>query len=260
MLSITFNIDKVLQDLDDVGKKQAPFALALALNRTAEERQALMRERIVSSLSIRQPAAIRLFEQSVRFARADRADKNKGKFAATVRIIGRDTPAQQEGFRRFGQMILRHDEGGKRIAGQQIRVGRDSFPAFYIPARPRTQMERKDYPGNIGAAARRDPKGKLYHAKSKRKTRMMKGASVRGESYYTVKLPSGRGIIFKRFQFGNEMSKSQPIWWLRPSITLKPRLQLDRTFYDGLDAQLQANWDGFLTHALRTAWIQRTKR
>ncbi len=253
MLTISLNLDEFTRSLDDLSRRQLPYALALALNRTAEERQHAMRERIVTALTVRHPSAANLFRQSVRFAREDRADIKKAKYSAEVKVIGRDTPAERAQYRRFGAMILRHEEGGRRTAQTMVRVGNRGMPAFYLPAN-RDTVRRADYPRNIGAVARKEVDGRSIFAKSKRRTRKVKGDHVRGVSYYTVPLgPDGRGVIFKRWQFGNQMSKSQPVWWLKPTVNLRPQLNLAETFYRGAAEQLRANLVGFLGHAISTA-------
>jgi hypothetical protein len=254
MFRVTWDSRAIEKDLSNYAKQQT-FALQLALNRTQEERQVAVQDHVTTNLTIRANNTRNQFRRAVRFAREDRADRNKGKLDATLRIIGGNTSATTELFRRLGGMILRQDQGGTQTSTQLYRTQRNELTpgGFVLPApglRTATKgVPRKRYPVNIGLTTRRAIEGGNEFATQYKGGKKKRGGFKKGTQFYFVKENVG---IFVRQQVG-KASEYDAVWFFRTRINLPKRLDLDGTFQRGLSEQLLANYEGFLAFALRTA-------
>jgi hypothetical protein len=237
-------------------QKQHEFALDLAKNRTAEERQVALQQHITSNLTIRQAGARTQFRRAVRFGREDRADRRRGQRAATLRVLGATTAATTDLFRRFGSMILRQDDGGVSTSRALYRTQNNQFTpgGFIIPA-PGLRTSTRGvplslYPAAIGLSSRSlkyedsDDLARQYKGGKKKR-----GGFRKGTRYFFVKEGVG---IFQRQQLGKQ-SEYDAVWFFRTRITLPKRLDLAGTFQQGLAEQLRANYAGFYAFAQRTA-------
>lgn len=255
MLTIAFNTDAVVKDLTTVQQKQIPFAMQLTLNRTQEERQKLLQDRITSQLTIRVPSTRAGFRKVIQFGRADRADRKAGKTSATLRVLGGNAKAEAPLLQRLSTMVLRQDEGGSRTSSELYRTTANTFTpgGFIIPAPglrgPSKPMARKLYPSNLGLTARQAISGGTEFAKSYKGGKKKRGGFKKNTAFYFVKPGVG---IFVRQQLGAR-SEYDAVWFFRQRVTLPKRLRLEETFADGLSERLQANFNGFLLYALRTA-------
>lgn len=236
-------------------QKQHEFALDLAKNRTAEERQVALQQHITSNLTIRQAGARTQFRRAVRFGREDRADRRRGQRAATLRVLGATTAATTDLFRRFGSMILRQDDGGVSTSSALYRAQNNQFTVggFAIPAPGlRTASKgvpRSLYPAAIGLTARSAISGGDEFARQYKGGQKKRGGFRKGTRYFFVKEGVG---IFQRQQLGKQ-SEYDAVWFFRTRITLPKRLDLAGTFQQGLAEQLRANYAGFYAFAQRTA-------
>lgn len=256
MITIQFNTDQVISTLTDVQKKHVPFAVQLTLNRTAEDRQRRMQDRISTQLTIRSGSTKEQFRRVVRFARQDRADRKAGQTAATLRILGSDTAATAPLFQRLGALVLRHEEGGSRTSSALYRTPANTFTpgGFIIPApglrSANKAMPRKLYPSAIGLSTRQAIAGGTAFASTYKGGKKKRGKGFKkGTKFYFVKPGVG---IFVREQVGAR-SEYDAVWFFTPRITLPKRLRLEETFVDGLAEQLHTNFNGLLLYALRTA-------
>lgn len=254
MFAVRFDDRPVLKAIDNE-RKQMPFAWALALNRTQEERQRAMRDHVDSTLTIRNARARAFFAQAIRFAREDRADVRQNRLSATIRILGRDTAAQTDVFRRFGGMLLRHDDGGSASSSALYRSQRNEFVVggFAIPAPglrgPNKQVPQRLYPKALGLSTRSAISGGDEFALQYKGGKKKRGGFRKGTRYYFVKEGVG---IFVRQQIGVE-SEYDAVWFFRTKITIPKRLDFDGVHQAGLAEQLRANYVGFYNFALRTA-------
>ena len=256
MFRVTWDDKKLLRELTNQ-QRQHQIAMQLALNRTQEERQRDVQEHIDTTLTIRSASARALFKRVVRFARDDRADRNANRMTATIRIIGGDTKATTDVFRRFGAMVLRQDDGGTATSSALYRTQRRTFSAegFILPApglRTATRgVSRRLYPAAIGLSARSirredsDDPARQYKGGAKKRGRGFR----KGTKYYFVKEGVG---IFVREQIGKH-SEYDAVWFFRRQINLPKRLNLAGVAQDGIEAQLRANYLGFYDFAMRTA-------
>jgi hypothetical protein len=254
MFRVDWDSRAIERDITDYAK-QVRFALPLALNRTQEERQKGLQDHISTRLTIRTANTRNQFRRAVRFAREDRADRNAGRFVATVRILGGDTTANADLFRRLGGMILRQDQGGTATSSQLYRSQRQQLTVggFALPAPGlRTSSKgvpRKLYPVNIGLTTRAAIAGGNEFATQYKGGKKKRGGFKKNTQYYFVKENVG---IFVRQQIGKQ-SEYDAVWFFRTRISLPKRLDLEGTYQNGLADQLAANFDGFLSFAMRTA-------
>lgn len=238
-------------------QKQLLFAMELALNRTQEDKQRVMGGHVVTTLTVRNGVARREFPKVIRFARDDRADRKKGRMTASLRVLGKDTKATAPLYERFAAIVLRHDDGGDQTSSRLYRAQNKQFTVggFAIPAPGLRTASRGVsqalYPDNLGLGARSlryedsdDPARQYKGGKKKRGKGFRKGTR-----YYFVKEGVG---IFVRQQVGDQ-SEYDAVWFFDQRINLPKRIRLEATHQRGLAEDLQANYQGFLAFALRTA-------
>ena len=254
MFRVRFDTRALLKDLTNQ-QKQHTFAFDLAKNRTLEERQRMLQDHIEQRLTIRVRQARRFFRQAVRFGREDRADTRRGQPTATLRIIGGSVAATTAVFRRFGALILRHDDGGPATSSALYRAQNNTFTVggFVIPAPglrgPSKAVPQALYPKALGLSTRSAISGGDEFARQYKGGAKKRGGFKKRTRYYFVKEGVG---IFVRTQVGKE-SEYDAVWFFRTQITLPKRLDLAGTFAAGLEEQLRANYVGFFAFAMRTA-------
>jgi hypothetical protein len=259
MIAIEFNTAQVVSTLTDVQKRQIPFATQLTLNRTQESRQQRLQTHITTDLTIRNASTKEQFRKVVRFAREDRADRKAARLEARLRILGGDTKATAPIYQRLGGMVLRQDEGGPRTSSALYRAGsadasRFVTGGFAMPApglRTSTKaIQRKLYPYALGLTPQLKIAGGDQFNTQYKGGRKKKGKGFRkGTKFFFVKEGVG---IFVREQVGKN-SEYDAVWFFRQRINLPKRLRLDATYQDGLGQELNENFAGFLSFALRTA-------
>lgn len=255
---------------------QAVFAMARAINQTLEQKQAQMRAHVASRLTIRNQKARKFFSDAIRFGRAERADVKQQPIAGRIVVLGGNQAARTAVFRRFGQMLLRQEEGGVARSNAVYLTQRRAFvpQGFKIPApglrTASKAMPKQFYPDAIGLSdaplRRQDLNGFGFQYKGGRKKRRGFKKNTR---YFFVKEGVG---IFVRHQGGalnatggpmrmssasrgyaDKRSEYDAIWFFRRQIRLPRRLQLEETFTSGLAERLRFNYERQLSEALRTA-------
>lgn len=212
----------------------AGVALRLMSNAIGEHGQRAMRTRMPQVFTFR--GTLSMFEKAVIFqaAKAESVTRTQA-----ILKVGSDVGGTKAtGTRRGGQILARHEDADTRTSAEVFRLGdgRTFIGGFFIPAQglrtasanpPKSLM-----PVNIGAKLRRDPAGLEYAAKSKRKTRTVKGQVQRGESFYVIE---GVGIFRRRQSaFGglrgsSVMSEGEPLWWFHRQVRTPARLGLWET-------------------------------
>jgi hypothetical protein len=278
MLQIQFNVDQVLRDLTDFQKRQVPFALASALNKVAKSRQQLLKQHIVGQLTIRNAAAKAQFGKVVQFRREDVADK-KGPFVATLRVLGGNLKAQAPVLQRISSIVLRQEEkkpglsqavyraSGGRNAGMRMFHG-----GFVLPApglRSATKgVPRKLYPSALGLTPQRRIEGGEQFNSQYKGGRTKRGKFRKNTKFYFA--VEGKGIFVReqlsatktihgvtptggRYTRTVGVSQYDSVWFFKKTVKASRRLDIDKTFTEGLDQQLGTVFNEQLEHALRTA-------
>jgi hypothetical protein len=271
-VSIEFDVDNTRRFLDEAARKQIPFALASALNKVAKARQLLMQQHILTKLTIRNAGAKTVFGKVVQFRREDVADK-KGPFVATIRILGGNLKAEAKVLQRISSIVLRQEEKRPGVSQALYRSGkRFIVGGFVIPApglRSETKaMPRALYPVNIGLT----PRGKIeggttFNTQYKGGRKKRGGFRKNTRFYFAVE---GKGIFVReqlsatktlqgvtptggRYTRTVGVSQYDSVWFFKKTVKASRRLDIDKTFTDGLDQQLGTVFDQQLVTALRTA-------
>ncbi len=274
MLKLEFDPQNKMRAMTADIEKQLRYATELTLNRTAVARQKLLRNHITSKLTIRKGE--NLFREVVLFQNADRADRTKDRFTATLRIIGSPSAkAERDKYRRIGAVVLRQDTGGPQTSSAVYRTTGNKLRSegFVLPAQglrgPRKAMPLGLYPHNIGVSLYRKPDGGTFFAKSNKGGRYKRGAKKgqfkKGTRFYFVK--PGVGIFAREpllgdvtgqrgrgFSRGSADQRSQydAVWFFKRRINLPRRLRLDATFFEGLERDVQQRFQREFANALRT--------
>ncbi len=272
----TLNSARFERDVQQTGK-QAVFALAVAINKTLEQKQAQLRAHVASRLSIRNGQAKKTFGDVFRFGTAQRADAKRLPLSGRIDVVGGSVGATASLFRRIGAIVIRQEEGGTFTSNALYRTQRNEFApqGFTIPApglRTSTrQMPKSLYPSSLGlsgaALRRRDLTGLGSQYKGGRKK---KGGFKKGTKYYFVK--PGVGIFMRepKAQASAGSSKAirmftasrgtmdkgseyDSVWFFRRRINLPRRLRIAETFSNGLEARLAQNYAVAFADAIRTA-------
>lgn len=256
MLPITtaFNTARFQKDITTYGR-QAVFAAAVAINRTLEQKQGQLRGHVKSRLTIRNAKARQFFADAIQFGRNDRADLRRQPLAGRIIIVGGNQQARTSLFRRFGQMLIRQEEGGTstsnamyRTQGNQLTVGGFALPAPGLRGANKA-VPRKIYPTAIGLTTRRAIAGGNEFATQYKGGKKKRGGFRKNTRYFFVKENVG---IFVREQLGKE-SEYDAVWFFRRRVQIPKRLRLEETFTGGLEERFRVNYEKALDEALRTA-------
>jgi hypothetical protein len=224
--------------LDDLGRKQLPFATALALNATNADVQAGVRNVVTSGRTfvIRTDVSRKWLRNAIKIERGDRATKQNLRAAVTIRPPGK-------GGGRSGLLGFL-EEGGVRTSQFSIGSGQVFGPgSVVIPARrtPGEVIPRGLYPSMTGLQERRAIDGSLSagRLKGKRKT-------------FAIRTGTQEGLVLQRV--GRKGSRST-----RVLFVIKPRVRVPGRHYLGPTGERVAtlkfpdNLDRALDQALRTA-------
>lgn len=211
----------------------AGTALKIAANNIGEHAQRTMRAKLSDRFTLRGTNAG--FQRAVVF---QAAKSNNAKRTQALLKVGSDQGGTKgSATRNLGVILARHEEAGARTSSEVYRAAGQTFiGGFFIPAKglrtASANPPRSLYPSAIGAKMRKQPDGSGVFAKSKRKTRTVKGQVVRGESFYVV---PNVGIFRRRqSQFGSlrgssVMSEGEPLWWFNKRVRTPARLGLWQT-------------------------------
>ncbi|BAH39281.1 MAG TPA: hypothetical protein DGD08_10305 [Gemmatimonas aurantiaca] len=256
MISIHLDVKRAVKDIDNVLKQQL-YATEKAINETQFRRRERMQHRVTSTLNIRQAAARRDLPKAVRYDREDRASRKANRFTGQIRIVGGSVRPETELYKRYGGIILRHDEGGQFSSNALYRTQNRQFTAggFVIPApglrSAARGMPRSLYPAQIGLSSRSikyedsdDPQRQYKGGKKKRGRGFRKNTR-----FYFVKENVG---IFVRTQVGKE-SEYDAVWFFRRQINIRGRLELEKTYQYGLAQEYRNRYGTEFEKAMRSA-------
>lgn len=252
---IRTNVDAVIKRLDEVALQQLPFALSLALNRTAEEGRDAVRQRIHQrGFTIRSASTGAWLDKHVFVPPHKRASKRM------LRVQLRVSPPGLKSGRYSATPWI--NTGGVRQGTRPIGSGGLFDRAIPIPVRgsPMDIIPKKFYPAYAGLGPLRDVGGGwTFAGRGKHSRRKVKAnvqhLSLRGSDHVFALVNRAKGVgagtIFRRF--GKGKFGVVPLFIIRPQIRVQGRDYFlptaQRTFRD----RLAPNTLGFLTHALRTS-------
>ncbi len=222
MLSIKLNADRAIAGLTDLQQRQIPFAMANAINRTAEEVQQAERDHISKAFTIRRPFVL----SNVRIARSDFATKTR--MQATIAIPD--------------DSVLTKFEGGG------IKSPRAGGRAIAVP------IDVKRNKSDIITNANRPRAFAFVRARSSIKTRnavyMGKGRT------FMIQLADGSGWILKRTGRGKKgalFEGTSVLYVLRPQVRIPNLLDYYTIGETVAVRRFPLNMQGMLDYALRTA-------
>lgn len=218
-------IEQAISRLTNIEQRQVPFAMSLALNRTAEEIQTAQRGELRSNFTIRRPWV----EQGVKIARQNRSTKEK--LSVSIEI----DPSRS--------FLTKFEAGGtKTPRGRSITV-------------PHGAKRNKS---DVIQKGERPRSFQFVQAASSLKTRttIYKGL----KRTFMIQRPDGSGLILRRMGRrgkGPAHSMRDPrlkvLYILTPSAQLKPSLEFYSTGRRIAGERFMVNMNGFLAHAISTA-------
>jgi hypothetical protein len=235
-LSISFDVDPLVKELADTRQRQMPYAVMMTLNRTAEEAQEAIRQRIFQrGFTVRSAITARFLANSIKFSRGDRATKTSA--VARLRI---EPPGKGGG--RSGLLGFL-EEGGVRFSQFAIGNGATFGPgSVAVPVRrtPTEQIPRNLYPSQTGLQERRSIEGGSTAGRLKGK---------RGT--FAVRTKAGEGIILQRTGPGKR--DTRVLFVIKPRVRVEGRHFFFPTFERTVLARFEVNLLAFMGHAMRTA-------
>lgn len=220
----------------DRSHKQAPFAIATALNRTAEDGLAVIRQNVRAGFTIRTLPMNFVAPQVLPAAYRARKDK----LTALIEPRG------------VGQILAPFEEGRPHTRdrlGRPVPVPSTGFTG--LRSTKRTVIPRRLYPGNLGLAVKRDPKGTLYYATGKgAKKRGVSGPPPKKGRYGTYQVTTDKGaMVFQRLGPGT----TRLLWTLKDVVHRPANLRFYRGVQEAVDARWESNMLGAWDFAMRTA-------
>jgi hypothetical protein len=209
-LTIQFDDQAVFKLLGDAAN-EAPFTLALALNKTGEDVNAARRALYPSQFRARNPQLIKWLAPPY-LGRDKKATKTNLSVlldtGLSAAILDPFETGKPHGMSRLGQMPAVPSTGFGGLRPTALAV-----------------VPRQLYPGNIGLAPRRDPKGTIYYAlgrNSIRKNLKPQHITAAGKlqmqgRFRTFQIPGRKGpIILQRT--GPGLRNTRLLWSLLPSV------------------------------------------
>lgn len=224
-VDVRTNIDQLIQRLDQRVLVDLPKAVAAAVNRTAEDTQIAIRQRIRQrGFTIRSAQNDRWLTNQVMINRGDRATKQRLRAAVSVGMGFSSSSGKT--------LLPLIDAGGVRTSRRQIGHGSlfaDGSVAVPIRMNPMDQIPRGLYPSAVGLQAYAKIEGGTFRAgrgkHSRRKVAArLKGMLMKGSSRtFAIRTKPGQGLIFQRQ--GSSKGARQPGTRdpnLRALFTIKP--------------------------------------
>lgn len=238
-----------LLSLIDLTDKNAPFAMAVALNRTAEDGLARLRENVRAGFTIREGHFMNLVAPQV-LPSAYRARKDK--LWATIEPKG------------AGQILAPFESGTPKRAES---FGADSVNLTRQVAVPtmgvgglrttkRTKIPRALYPVNLGLVLRRDAKSSHLFYNTGRGARKRGAAGpppIQGRygTFVTPGKKPGVRVIWQRSE-GHE-KRPRPLWFLVDVVRRPANLGFYRGVQETVDTRWVPNMLGAFDMAIRTS-------
>ena len=244
--TITFDIRNLTAYLEDDRKRQVPFALARALNATALDMQAAIRNVVTGrTFTIRSEASRTWLRNSIKIERTDRATKSNP--VARVRIAQPGKGGGRAGLLGF------LEEGGVRFSQYAIGSGATFGPssvAVPIRSTPLERIPRSLYPSMTGLQERRIIEGGLS-----------KGALKGKRRTFAIRTGAGVGLILQRKGKAGKTRRApgerdpqlKVLFAIKPRVTVPGRAFFFPTAERIATARFEANMDAALAFAIRTA-------
>jgi hypothetical protein len=230
-------------------RQQLPFAMAVALNRTADDANAALRRHLDDAFTIRAPGLLR-YVAPLDIPRPNRARKDRLSV-----ILETD---------RIGRIFNPFETGVPKVTRANEHL---IIPSENLRPSPNTVIARTLYPTNLGLTAKRDPAGTHYYAlgrgaKAKKLTPYHKGATgkwtIKGRrrtfaldpNYQQDIAPEDAGI-YQRVGLGRDGIRL--LWHYADRVERPSTLQFYDTLNRTFDARIKSNLEGAIAFALRTA-------
>jgi hypothetical protein len=227
---------------------QMPYAIATALNRTGDDANAALRERLPRAFHIRYKPLLR-YVAPLRLRREQQATKQN--LSVVLRTEG------------IGRILDPFEQGVPHVAASpSLPV---IIPTRHLRPEPMTSVRRQFYPGNLGLTPRTDPKGAQYFAlgrgaiKRKRtpfKTTRRGAVLIQGRfrtfvldpRYHRGVSPAQRGV-YQRVGPG----QIEKIWFYTDRVPRPDDLHFYETVAETAARHWPVNFAGSYAAALRTA-------
>jgi hypothetical protein len=229
--------------------KQVRFASAVALNRTAEEINAGIRQRMQRNFTIRDPRLLN-YIAPLTIPAALRATREKPRVVL-------ETAAR-------GSLLVPFQEGEPKVGTPDRPV---AIPTRQLRFSRHTIIPKRWFPANLGLTPKRDPAGQQYYALGRnairdRKTpiRVTKSGAVqiKGKNrtfvldprYHKGVSPEQAGVYIR---IGPKRDDIRMLWRYIPSVPRPRILVFFETARSIQEQRFLANYQGALAFALRTA-------
>lgn len=234
--------------------KQAPYAISLAMNRTAEEGNYAGRAHARASFTIRDEKVLR-YTFPIPIPSVERASKTRLSIVLEPERAGALLKPFEEG------LPHTYDSMGRPVA-------MPSYGSGGIRTTKRTVIPKQLYPANLGLQPMRDPKGTTYYAlgrgsKKKKLTPFVTVGfkQVKQGRFGTYEVQSktrpGVSYVFQRkagpVQAGRRGAGSILLWVMKPMVRRPPVLRFVETISETINARWEANLLGAWDLAQRTA-------
>lgn len=226
-IRIHFDSAALVRELNDLGKRQAPFAIANALNSTADDVQNAEQNVVASSRTfvIRSENSRRFLARQIRRNRgSDFANKRKLVSAVRIQSSGR------------ASLLSLIDQGGVRTSRFALGSGHElNDPVVPVPARehPRAALARSLYPKNLKLRNR----GKFWK-------------SIKGEKRtFVVRTKGGTQLVLQR----QGKDRVRTLFVVKPDVDVRPKNFFGPTAQRVAVARFDANLEAAFIAAVRTA-------
>jgi hypothetical protein len=244
-IQIRNNIEQVAANLDTMGRRHYPFAISMAMNRTAEEARDASRQRILQrGIALRSANTVRMVNLSIRIPFGQMSSKGKAQWAVESqhRIGGKGRTLlpwlEEGGERRSNREIGPPGVYGKAVAVPFRTHRLHEIPRNLYPSALRLQATRFTIEGNDGGGF---VPGRL---KGKRGTFMLPQRSG-----------AGRAVIFQRWN----KNHITPLFFVRPSVRVAPRRYFFPVVGEVAQRRFRANLEGALNAAIFSTEIGRNR-
>lgn len=255
-------LEELIADFGAMQRKQVPFALRMALQRTAEEARDAVRQRIMQrGFNFRSSNAVNYLANAIIVERPSMSDTAPGsRYKFTVMA------ASKAGRSKSRSLLPWLEEGGLRKSPRMIGpYGK----AVAVPIRtgPMDVIPRKLYPSATGIGGtgftipQRSARGKHIGARGQ----LVGSVGVSGRmfgKYRTFLLPNSRGsltsgTIFQRTGTGDR--DIRPLFSVRPSVQVQGRRYFFATVQRIHRERFEINFRGAMRAALFSGEIGRNR-
>lgn len=232
----TFDIEPLVRELDETLRRQMPYAAMMALNRTTEEAQQAIRQRVFQrGFTVRSSRSAQFLANSIKFSRGDRA--TKVKLETTLRV---EPPGKGGG--RSGLLGFL-EGGGVRFSQFSIGSGAVFGPgSVAVPIRrtPTEQIPRGLYPSKTGLQETRGIDGRLTRGRLRGKRRT-----------FAIRTKAGEGLVLQRTGPGQRDTRA--LFVIKPRVQVEGRHFFYPTFERIALTRFDVNMQAFMLQAIRTA-------